>query len=116
MEEDLFISNITIGNTASKPKKSAFDKKKEKKMRYLEKKQFKKQHNKNSNKNFEKKIFKNEPYRPKRMNKDENIIKNKDENVKLKLGENKIENKNQNKNININNIKEKKENIIDKII
>ena len=50
------------------------------------------------------------------MNKDENIIKNKTENEKLKLGENKIENKNQINDININNIKEKKENIIDKII
>ena len=46
MEEDGFISNITIGNVISRPKKSASDKKMEKKMKYLEKKQIRKQHKK----------------------------------------------------------------------
>ena len=114
MEEDLFISNITIGNSISKPKKSAFDKKKEKKMRYLEKKQFKRQYKKNNDKNLEKKIFKNEPYRPKRINKEENIIKNKVDNEKLKLEENNLEKTNQIENINVKNAKER-DNIIDKI-
>ena len=114
MEEDLIISNITIGNSISKPKKSAFDKKKEKKMRYLEKKQFKRQYKKNNDKNLEKKIFKNEPYRPKRINKEENIIKNKVDNEKLKLEENNLEKTNQIENINVKNAKER-DNIIDKI-
>ena len=85
MEEDGFISNITIGNAISKPKKSAIDKKKEKKMRYLEKKQIKKQNRKNNENNFEKKNFKNEPYRPKRVNKNEdnnNINKIKSKEIK----------------------------------
>ena len=85
MEEDGFISNITIGNAISKPKKSAMDKKKEKKMRYLEKKQIKKQNRKNNENNFEKKNFKNEPYRPKRVNKNEdnnNINKIKSKEIK----------------------------------
>jgi len=93
MEEDGFISNITIGNVISKPRKSAFDKKKEKKMRYLEKKQFKKQNKKRNDNNSEKKSFKNEPYKPKRLNKNENVIVNKLENEKFKLEKN-SENKN----------------------
>jgi len=88
MEEDGFISNITIGNVISKPRKSAFDKKKEKKMRYLEKKQFKKQNKKRNDNNSEKKSFKNEPYKPKRLNKNENVIVNKLENEKFKLEKN----------------------------
>ena len=88
MEEDGFISNITIGNVISKPRKSAFDKKKEKKMRYLEKKQFKKQNKKRNDINSEKKSFKNEQYKPKRLNKNENVIVNKLENEKFKLEKN----------------------------
>ena len=93
MEEDGFISNITIGNTISKQKKSAFDKKKEKKMRYLEKKQIKKQNRRNNENNFEKKKFNNEPYRPKQINKSEdNNIINKIKNKEIKYQENNINN------------------------
>ena len=46
MDEDGFISNIIIGNTNTKSKKSAVDKKKEKKQKYLERKMFKKQNKK----------------------------------------------------------------------
>ena len=114
MEEDGFISNITIGNVISNPRKSAFDKKKEKKMRYLEKKQFKKQNKKRNDNNPEKKTFKNEPYRPKRINKNENVIENKLENEKFKLEKN-GENKNQDKNIKEKDLKEeiiKEKNIV----
>ena len=46
MEEDGFISNITIGNVISKPRKSTLDKKKDKKQKYLERKMIKKQNRK----------------------------------------------------------------------
>ena len=101
MEEDGFISNITIGNSISKPKKSAFDKKKEKKMKYLEKKQIKKQIRRNNENNTEKKNFKNEPYRPKRINKVEdnnniNKIKN-EKSINIKNKEKKEQNNYNNK-------------------
>ena len=95
MEEDVFISNITIGNVISRPKMSALEKKKEKKMRYLEKKQIRKQNKKKSDKNFDKKIIKNQPYRPLRtFNNEKNNNINKTNNEKLmkeKYKENKIE-------------------------
>ena len=112
MEEDGFISNITIGNTISKPRKSAFDRKKEKKMRYLEKKQIRKQSRKRNDNNLEKKIFRNEPYRPGRINKNDNIIMNTTNDRKVKLEKNKEE-ENQHKNI---KQKEENEKLIEKKI
>ena len=93
MEEDGFISNITIGNTISKQKKTAFDKKKEKKMRYLEKKQIKKQNRRNNENNLEKKKLNNEPYRSKQINKSEdNNMINKIKNKEIKYQENNFNN------------------------
>ena len=99
MEEDVFISNITIGNVISRPKMSALEKKKEKKMRYLEKKQIRKQNKKKNDKNFDKKIIKNEPYRPLRT-----FINEKNYNINLKNNEKLIKEKNKENKIQDNNI------------
>ena len=97
MDDDGFISNITIGNTIAKPKKSAFDKKKEKKLKYLEKKQFKKQ-NKRKNDNFSEK-------KKESFNKDNTKFNKKNESSfisnKIKMNE-KYENKSKKDN-NLNN-------------
>ena len=113
MEEDLFISNITIGNVPSKPKMSALEKKKEKKMRYLEKKQIKKHYKKKSDNHLEKKVFKNEPYRPVRINKNENSFLNKTYNEKLIIKKEK-DNNDQDKIIKNKDINKKEEIITEK--
>ena len=113
MEEDGFISNITIGNVISRPKKSASDKKMEKKMKYLEKKQIRKQHkkkNENENNNPKRKIFNNESNKPKILieekkekifNKNVNVIKETEEEKEEKI----IEDKHKDKEIKIENKK-----------
>ena len=113
MEEDGFISNITIGNVISRPKKSASDKKMEKKMKYLEKKQIRKQHkkkNENENNNPKRKIFNNESNKPKILieekkekifNKNVNVIKETEEEKEEKI----IEEKHKDKEIKIENKK-----------
>ena len=55
MEEDGFISNITIGNTFTKQRKSALEKRKDKKQKYLERKIIKKQNRKKYEEIIEKK-------------------------------------------------------------
>ena len=55
MEEDGFISNITIGNTVTKQRKSAIEKRKDKKQKYLERKIIKKQNRKKYEEIIEKK-------------------------------------------------------------
>ena len=55
MDEDGFISNLTIGNVISKPKISSIDKKKDKKKKYLERKMIKKQNRKKYEEIIEKK-------------------------------------------------------------
>ena len=113
MEEDGFISNITIGNVISRPKKSASDKKMEKKMKYLEKKQIRKQHkkkNENENNNPKRKIFNNESNKQKILieekkekifNKNVNVIKETEEEKEEKI----IEEKHKDKEIKIENKK-----------
>ena len=113
MEEDGFISNITIGNVISRPKKSASDKKMEKKMKYLEKKQIRKQHkkkNENENNNPKRKIFNNESNKQKILieekkekifNKNVNMIKETEEEKEEKI----IEEKHKDKEIKIENKK-----------
>ena len=113
MEEDGFISNITIGNVISRPKKSASDKKMEKKMKYLEKKQIRKQHkkkNENENNNPKRKIFNNESNKPKILieekkekifNKNVNVIKETEEEKEEKI----IEERHKDKEIKIENKK-----------
>ena len=113
MEEDGFISNITIGNVISRPKKSASDKKMEKKMKYLEKKQIRKQHkkkNENENNNPKRKIFNNESNKQKILieekkekifNKNVNKIKETEEEKEEKI----IEEKHKDKEIKIENKK-----------
>ena len=113
MEEDGFISNITIGNVISRPKKSASDKKMEKKMKYLEKKQIRKQHkkkNENENNNPKRKIFNNESNKQKILieekkekifNKNVNMIKETEEEKEEKI----IEDKHKDKEIKIENKK-----------
>ena len=113
MEEDGFISNITIGNVISRPKKSASDKKMEKKMKYLEKKQIRKQHkkkNENENNNPKRKIFNNESNKQKILieekkekifNKNVNVIKETEEEKEEKI----IEDKHKDKEIKIENKK-----------
>ena len=113
MEEDGFISNITIGNVISRPKKSASDKKMEKKMKYLEKKQIRKQHkkkNENENNNPKRKIFNNESNKQKILieekkekifNKNVNMIKETEEEKEEKI----IEDKHKDKEIKIENNK-----------
>ena len=120
MEEDGFISNITIGNVISRPKKSASDKKMEKKMKYLEKKQIRKQHkkkNENENNNPKRKIFNNESNKPKILieekkekifNKNVNVIKETEEEKEEKI----IEEKHKDKEIKIEN-KKKEEKMIE---
>ena len=113
MEEDGFISNITIGNVISRPKKSASDKKMEKKMKYLEKKQIRKQHkknNENENNNPKRKIFNNESNKQKILieekkekifNKNVNVIKETEEEKEEKI----IEERHKDKEIKIENKK-----------
>ena len=113
MEEDGFISNITIGNVISRPKKSASDKKMEKKMKYLEKKQIRKQHkkkNENENNNPIRKIFNNESNKQKILieekkekifNKNVNMIKETEEEKEEKI----IDEKRKDKEIKIENKK-----------
>ena len=113
MEEDGFISNITIGNVISRPKKSASDKKMEKKMKYLEKKQIRKQHkkkNENENNNPKRKIFNNESNKQKILieekkekifNKNVKVIKETEEEKEEKI----IEDKHKDKEIKIENKK-----------
>ena len=113
MEEDGFISNITIGNVISRPKKSASDKKMEKKMKYLEKKQIRKQHkkkNENENNNPKRKIFNNESNKQKILieekkekifNKNVNMIKETEEEKEEKI----IDEKRKDKEIKIENKK-----------
>ena len=113
MEEDGFISNITIGKVISRPKKSASDKKMEKKMKYLEKKQIRKQHkkkNENENNNPKRKIFNNESNKQKILieekkekifNKNVNMIKETEEEKEEKI----IEEKHKDKEIKIENKK-----------
>ena len=113
MEEDGFISNITIGNVISRPKKSASDKKMEKKMKYLEKKQIRKQHkkkNENENNNPKRKIFNNESNNQKTLieekkekifNKNVNVIKETEEEKEEKI----IEERHKDKEIKIENKK-----------
>ena len=120
MEEDGFISNITIGNVISRPKKSASDKKMEKKMKYLEKKQIRKQHkkkNENENNNPKRKIFNNESNKQKILieekkekilNKNVNMIKETEEEKEEKI----IEEKHKDKEIKIEN-KKKEEKMIE---
>ena len=55
MDEDGFISNLTIGNVITKPKISSIDKKKDKKQKYLERKMIKKQNRKKYEEIIEKK-------------------------------------------------------------
>jgi len=105
MEEDGFISNITIGNVISRPKKSASDKKMEKKMKYLEKKQIRKQHkkkNENENNNPKRKIFNNESNKQKILieekkekifNKNVNMIKETEEEKEEKIIKDKYKDK-----------------------
>ena len=111
MEEDGFISNITIGNVISRPKKSASDKKMEKKMKYLEKKQIRKQHkkkNENENNNPKRKIFNNESNKQKILIEEKkekifnkNVIKETEEEKEEKI----IEDKHKDKEIKIENKK-----------
>ena len=111
MEEDGFISNITIGNVISRPKKSASDKKMEKKMKYLEKKQIRKQHkkkNENENNNPKRKIFNNESNKQKILTEEKkekifnkNVIKETEEEKEEKI----IEEKHKDKEIKIENKK-----------
>ena len=111
MEEDGFISNITIGNVISRPKKSASDKKMEKKMKYLEKKQIRKQHkkkNENENNNKKRKIFNNESNKQKILIEEKkekifnkNVIKETEEEEEKKI----IEDKHKDKEIKIENKK-----------
>ena len=111
MEEDGFISNITIGNVISRPKKSASDKKMEKKMKYLEKKQIRKQHkkkNENENNNPKRKIFNNESNKQKILIEEKkekifnkNVIKETEEEKEEKI----IEEKHKDKEIKIENKK-----------
>ena len=113
MEEDEFISNLTIGNAISKGKKSNVDKKKDKKQKYLEKKMMRKQNRKKYEEIIEKKRerlnnseknYRVGAYHPIRKTND-NIGK---ENNELKTNniiylENKKENKVENKIIEVKN-------------
>ena len=79
MDEDGFISNINIGNVVNRTHKTAIDKKKDKKQKYLERKNMKKQNRKkyeeivqrkrNENTEGQKKNnYNNNSYRPPRRN------------------------------------------------
>ena len=77
MEEDGFISNITIGNTFTKQRKSALEKRKDKKQKYLERKNIKKQNRKKYEEIIEKK-------KEARLNNNRNIIDNNIHNFRKK--------------------------------
>ena len=132
MEEDGFISNITIGNTVTKQRKSTIEKKRDKKQKYLERKMIKKQNRKkyeeiiekkkearlnNNRNNFDNKIhnYKKDNYNeiPKKNNDNDNEIKsNNKENIKeikIKKDNNKEEIEDVKEDKSIKKINEKKD-------
>jgi len=129
MEEDGFISNITIGNAVTKQRKSTIEKRKDKKQKYLERKLIKKQNRKkyeeiiekkkearlnNNRNNLDNNIhnFKKENHNEiKIKNNDKDKVNNndKDNEIKINTNENKIkENKIKKEEINKDEIKEDK--------